>query len=184
MAVGGLSCGRIAMNTSSSEYFEFDLAGHILRRLEDSGLPASCLGVEITETVIVDRSHPPIKVTLERLRQAGVQIALDDFGTGYASLTHLHGYSIDVVKIDRSFVQGLPGDATSRAIVSAVLGLGRSLGIAVVAEGVETEEQAALLRAGGCGQGQGYLFSPSIPASRVADFIREMASAPSERLAG
>lgn len=107
-----------------------------------------------------------------RLHAAGVSIALDDFGTGYASLTHLQQYPVDVIKIDQSFIRSIGTDSGSQAITSAVLGLGRSLGMTVIAEGIETAEQAALLTAAGCDGGQGYHFARPMPASEVPIFLR------------
>ena len=166
-----VQCGRLAINTSRSEYADFDLAAHTLGRLERAGLPTSLLGIEITEGVILNENDGAAKRALISLQQAGVQIALDDFGTGYASLTHLKSFPIDVIKIDRSFVASLETDAGNRAIVSAVTGLGRDLGLTVVAEGVETPEQAKILKSCACHEIQGYLCGRPIPAGDVAGFI-------------
>ena len=105
--------------------------------------------------------------TLHRLKQLGVSIVLDDFGTGYSSLTYLHMFPFDKIKIDRSFVHKLSTSAECAAIVCAVIGLGSSLGIETVAEGVETAEQFALLRVAGCSQAQGYLFSRPVSAAEL-----------------
>jgi diguanylate cyclase (GGDEF)-like protein len=167
----GLKVGRMALNTSSADYANFDLAAHVLRRLKDNKLPPSVLGLEITETVILG-DNASIKKTLSRLREAGVEIALDDFGTGYASLTHLRLFPIDVVKIDRSFVIGIAEDEGSRAIVSAVINLGHALGLKIVAEGIETAEQVGILRAGSCDEIQGYFYGRPMPPWEVPDFVR------------
>jgi diguanylate cyclase (GGDEF)-like protein len=167
----GLKVGRMALNTSPSDYESFDLAGHVLGRLQDARLPASVLGLEITETVILG-DNASIKNTLSRLREAGIEIALDDFGTGYASLTHLRLFPIDVVKIDRSFVIDIADDEGSRAIVSAVIDLGHALGLKIVAEGIETPEQVAILRAGSCDEIQGYYYGRPMPPWEVPDFVR------------
>ncbi len=167
----GLNVGRMALNTSSADYDSFDLASHVLGRLQEAKLPASVLGLEITETVILGEDDS-IKKTLARLREAGVEIALDDFGTGYASLTHLRLFPIDVVKIDRSFVIDIAGDEGSRAIVSAVVELGHALGLKIVAEGIETAEQVAILRAGSCDEIQGYYYGRPMPSWEVPDFVR------------
>ena len=105
--------------------------------------------------------------TLHRLKKLGVSIVLDDFGTGYSSLTYLHMFPFDKIKIDRSFVHKLTSSSECAAIVCAVIGLGASLGIGTVAEGVETGEQCALLRVAGCSQAQGYLFSRPVPAAKL-----------------
>ncbi len=171
----GLAVGRMALNTSAAEYATFDLAGHVFGRLKEFGLPASVLGLEVTETVILG-DNTSIKNTLSRLRAAGIEIALDDFGTGYASLTHLRMFPIDVVKIDRSFVIDIAEDEGSRAIVSAVIGLGHALGLKIVAEGIEEAEQVAILRAGSCDQIQGYFYGRPMPPWEVPDFVRNWAT--------
>ena len=167
----GLEVGRMALNTSSSDYVSFDLASHVLQRLEDSHLPAAVLGLEITETVILSDMRG-IERTISRLRNAGIEIALDDFGTGYASLTHLRGLPIDVVKIDRSFIDRVVEDSGDRAIVAGIVSIGRALGLKIVAEGIETAEQADVLREDACDEGQGYFYGRPMPASDVPGFVR------------
>ena len=163
--------GRVAFNASSSEFNGFDLAGHLTWRLKAIGLAPSLLGVEVTEAVFLDGVAESISATLAQLRSAGIEIALDDFGTGFASLTHLQDFPVDVIKIDQSFIRSLVTDADSRAITTAVLSLGRSLGKIVVAEGVETADQARLLRAARCDQVQGFYFARPMPADNVPKFI-------------
>ncbi|HWT31079.1 MAG TPA: EAL domain-containing protein [Propylenella sp.] len=166
-----LPFGRVAFNASSAEFSGFDLVERVLGQLRAFAISPSCLGLEVTETVFLGGGSDAILPTLEKLHKAGVEIALDDFGTGYASLTHLQEYPVDVIKIDQSFIRGLITDSASQAITSVVLGLGRSLGMKVVAEGVETAEQAACLKAAGCDQVQGYFFSRPMPAGQVPDFL-------------
>ena len=167
----GLDFGHVALNASAAEFTGFDLAGHVLHRLEAAGLPPSTLGIEVTETVLLGRDAEPVGPILRRLSAAGIAIALDDFGTGYASLTHLQQYPVDIIKIDQTFIRGLTADVGSQAITSAVLGLGRNLGMTVIAEGVETQEHATLLKAAGCDQAQGYLFAKPMPAADVPGFL-------------
>ena len=167
----GLSFGRIAFNASSSEFGEFDIADYLLRRLRTMGIKTSSFGLEVTETVFLNGAAESIRATLAKLRKAGIEIALDDFGTGFASLTHLQEFPVDVIKIDQSFIRGLVTDAGSRAITSAVLSLGRSLGKTVVAEGVETAEQARLLKVGGCEEVQGFYFARPMPGDDVPTFL-------------
>jgi len=166
-----LPFGRVAFNASSSEFSGFDLVGRVLGQLEACAVPPSCLGLEVTETVFLGGGSDAIGPTLEQLHKAGLEIALDDFGTGYASLTHLQQYPVDVIKIDQSFIRGLITEPASQAITSVVLGLGRSLGMKVVAEGVETAEQASRLMEAGCDQVQGYFFARPMPARDVPDFV-------------
>jgi EAL domain-containing protein (putative c-di-GMP-specific phosphodiesterase class I) len=143
----------------------------VLWRLKSIGLPPTCLGVEVTERVFLGRDTDMIGPVLQQLHDAGVEVALDDFGTGYASLTHLQKFAVDVIKIDQSFIRNLLTDPDSQAITSVVLGLGRSLGMQVVAEGVETADQARLLKAAGCDMVQGYLFGRPMAATDVPDFV-------------
>jgi EAL domain-containing protein (putative c-di-GMP-specific phosphodiesterase class I) len=134
--------------------------------LADSGLAAGRLELEITESVLLHDSEVTL-ATLHKLRALGVRISMDDFGTGYSSLSYLRSFPFDKFKIDRSFVSELASRGGSMAIVRAVTGLGKSLGIPTTAEGVETEEQLALLRLEGCTEVQGYLLSPPRPAEDV-----------------
>jgi diguanylate cyclase (GGDEF)-like protein len=166
-----LPFGRIAFNASSSEFNGFDLAAHLKWRLRAIGIEPTCLGVEVTEAVFLDGAAESIAATLGELRAAGIEVALDDFGTGFASLTHLQDFPVDVIKIDQSFVRRLVTDADSRAITTAVLSLGKSLGKTVVAEGVETADQARLLRLARCDQVQGFYFARPMPADNVPKFI-------------
>jgi EAL domain-containing protein (putative c-di-GMP-specific phosphodiesterase class I) len=114
-----------------------------------------------------------VAATLKELRDAGMHIALDDFGTGYASLTHLKQFPVDEIKIDRTFVRDMERDRDDSAIVSAVIGLGRSLGLSLVAEGIETLGQAESLRHRGCHFGQGFYFAKPMAASRVPWFLTQ-----------
>jgi diguanylate cyclase (GGDEF)-like protein len=166
-----LPFGRVAFNASSSEFIGFDLAAHLKWRLRSIGIDPASLGVEVTEAVFLDGAAESIAATLTELRRAGIEIALDDFGTGFASLTHLRDFPVDIIKIDQSFVRRLDSDAGSRAITDAVLSLGRNLGKTVVAEGVESAEQAQLLKAARCDQVQGFYFGRPMPADHVPKFI-------------
>jgi EAL domain-containing protein (putative c-di-GMP-specific phosphodiesterase class I) len=168
----GFDCGRVALNLSSAEFCQPGLAEAILGTLADAGVPTSNFEVEVTETVFLGASSDLVAATLNRFREAGVSIALDDFGTGFASLSHLKQFPVDHIKIDQSFVRGLERESADEAIVSAVLALGRNLGMRVTAEGVETERQAARLRDLGCEAGQGYLFAKPMAASRVPWLLR------------
>ncbi|PVE23328.1 hypothetical protein DC522_16460 [Microvirga sp. KLBC 81] len=167
----GLDLGRIAINAAAVELRRGDYAERVLEELGWTGVPASCLEIEVTESVFLDSDSDMVEQALRTLSAAGVTIALDDFGTGYASLAHLKRFPVDVIKIDRSFVSKLEMDAGDAAIVRAVLGLGQSLGIKVVAEGVETAAQEALLRELGCDLVQGYHFGRPMPAQDVPKFI-------------
>jgi diguanylate cyclase (GGDEF)-like protein/PAS domain S-box-containing protein len=157
----GLRFGRVAINAAPVEFLRDDYAECLLRHASDAGVPASFLEVEVTEHVFCERGAGYVARALKLLNCAGVRIALDDFGTGYSSLSHLRDFPVDVVKIDRSFIQRMADNQEISAIVSAVIGLADSLSLEVVAEGIETELQRQLLRQKGCSHGQGYLFGPA-----------------------
>jgi diguanylate cyclase (GGDEF)-like protein/PAS domain S-box-containing protein len=163
----GVDFGHVALNTAESELGDENFADKVLRRLADAGLDPRCLEIEVTENVFIGRAAERVRGNLEAFEAAGVGIALDDFGTGYASLTHLKSYPVSTLKVDRSFVRDIESDRGDAAIVRAVIALGRSLGKVVVAEGVETEAQAAFLRAEGCPLAQGFLYAPALAAGRV-----------------
>lgn len=161
---GGRRIGKVAINASAAELRDRSYASKLLDRLVRHHLPASMLELEITETAFLDDRAAGTIAALTALRAAGVTVALDDFGTGYSSLSHLRDLPVDTIKIDRSFVAGLETSSRDRSITQAVLTLGTALGMATVAEGVETQEQADFLKAHGCGFAQGFLFSPAVSA--------------------
>lgn len=167
--------GSVAVNLSTAQFRLGDLAENILTKLHKHGVPPQRLTLEVTENVYMDWGADVVAATVRKLHNAGVGIALDDFGTGYASLSHLCQFPIDKLKIDKSFVQS----AESAAIVDAVINMGLSLGMQVVAEGVEEPEQVDLLRLKGCDFVQGYVFAKPMPADEattyIADFSQGMA---------
>ena len=165
---------KVAVNLSPVQFQDADLARHVAAILADTGLPPDRLELEITETVLLQRSNKNIN-TLHELRALGVSIALDDFGTGYSSLSYLRVFRFDKIKIDKSFISEMAQMESSAAIVCAVANLGRSLDITTVAEGVETEEQFELIRAAGCTHAQGYLLGRPAPAADI-DFGLEIDS--------
>jgi diguanylate cyclase (GGDEF)-like protein len=156
---------RIAVNLSPAQFRKGDLVDIITGALTRSGLAPSRLELEITESVLLQKSAASL-ATLHAIKRLGVSIVLDDFGTGYSSLSYLRMFPFDKIKIDRSFVQELANRADCAAIVCAMTGLARSLNIVTTAEGVETEEQFTLVTSAGCHQVQGYLFGrPAPPAA-------------------
>ena len=159
----------MAVNLSPRQFRHPRLVQDVGQVLAESGLDASGLEVEITEGTAMGDADATVK-TLEHLKAIGIRLAIDDFGTGYSSLGYLKRFPIDVLKVDRSFVAGLPANRGDAAIVRAVVGLTRALGLKAVAEGVETSEQLAELRGLGCDQGQGYLFGRPT-ATEVADVM-------------
>jgi predicted signal transduction protein with EAL and GGDEF domain len=157
---------RVAVNFSPRQLSHPRAVDTVVAALESAGLDPKLLCVEITESALVDDAASTL-ATLNRLKELGVTLALDDFGTGYSSLTYVRRFPIDTLKIDRSFIDGIVGSSEDEAIVTAVLSMGRALGVHVVAEGVETEEQADRLRTLGCKLAQGYLFSRPVAPEAV-----------------
>jgi diguanylate cyclase (GGDEF)-like protein/PAS domain S-box-containing protein len=157
---------KLAVNLSSVQFGQGDLVGAVANTLGASGLPPERLELEITESVLLQKSDDNIAL-LHQLKCSGVSIVLDDFGTRYSSLSYLKMFPWDKIKIDRSFVNELTTRADCRAIVCAVIGLGHSLHIATTAEGIETEEQCNLLRVAGCTLGQGFLFGRPVPKTKL-----------------
>ncbi|QGG93402.1 EAL domain-containing protein (plasmid) [Agrobacterium sp. MA01] len=174
------SLGKLAVNVSAAELRDPSYAGFLLQELSRHGLATADFTVEVTESVIIQHGEVAINETLRKLAAAGITIALDDFGTGYASLTHLKRLPISCLKIDRSFVRELSDEGDPGAIADTIIALAKSLGIGVIAEGVETEQQLRALAHRGCKLVQGYLISrPFLPAEAGAF----LASHPSESLA-
>ena len=165
----------VAVNVSPTQLRDADFADRVLAILAETRLPPERLQLEITETAILNVDDLG-SGALEQLRSAGVKIALDDFGTGYSSLNHLRKLHVDKVKIDRSFVQHIGQLADTEVIVQAVTSLGRTLGLSVVAEGVETDEQRQFLCATGCNELQGYLLSRPMPETEAIVYLQRQAA--------
>jgi EAL domain-containing protein (putative c-di-GMP-specific phosphodiesterase class I) len=139
--------------------------------LATSGMSPVLLQLEVTESMVMRNVPRAIKV-LDAVQNRGIRLAIDDFGTGYSSMSLMKQFPIDTIKIDRSFVRDLPTDTEDRAIAQAIIGMGKALGMTVVAEGVETTEQEAFLRDNACDEMQGFLFSRPIRAEQLADLLR------------
>lgn len=169
---------RIAVNLSGRQFHHGDLPGLVRTLLQESAFNPACLELELTETMLMNNTEQNI-ATLRALKNLGVRIAIDDFGTGYSSLSYLQRFPVDVLKIDRAFVCDLPGSTSSAAIVDAILALAHGLGLEVVAEGIETAEQAEFLRARGCDEGQGFYFGQPLA---LTDF-QALLSAPARTAA-
>jgi predicted signal transduction protein with EAL and GGDEF domain len=160
--------GAICVNLSARQVSDPELVARVSRALADSGLPGERLVLEITESAIMETGEAAV-LGIGQLKALGIRLHLDDFGTGYSSLSYLHRFPIDALKIDRSFVSTMGESGEARAIVRSILGLARSLRLAVVAEGVETEDQVALLADLGCEQAQGLYYSGALdPAAAEA----------------
>ncbi len=160
----------VSVNVTADRFASTDLVGAVADALADAGLPPHCLTLELTETALVADAEATIS-RLTALAALGVQMAIDDFGTGYSSLAYLHRLPASILKIDKSFVEGLGTNAESTALVRVILGLADTFGLGTVAEGVESESQRALLRALGCTTAQGYLFAPPVPPDELAALL-------------
>jgi len=167
----GLPVGTMAVNLSARQFRQKDLAEEVSAALRDTGLAASDLELEITESSIMDNRAVAATVLTE-LERLGLRIAVDDFGTGYSPLSYLKSFPIHCLKIDRSFIRDIPGDENDTAIVRTIIALAGSLGLTVVAEGVETDAQLAYLRTHHCDQAQGYLFSRPLPPDECVKLMR------------
>jgi diguanylate cyclase (GGDEF)-like protein len=160
----------VAVNVSPVQFKSANFIDLVTRVLEKSGLPASRLELEITELVLMQDDKAAFAL-LHQIKDLGVSIAMDDFGTGYSSLGYLRSFPFDKIKIDQSFIRDLSMNKDSLAILRAVVGLGRGLGVVTTAEGVETQSQLEVLRAEGCTQGQGFFFSRPQPSGETRDLL-------------
>ena len=160
----------MGVNLSGRQLIQPKLIEEISTIIETTGIDPAKIEVEITESILLDDVDRSIHL-LERMKAMGLKLALDDFGTGYSSLTYLRSFPIDVVKIDRSFVEGIGTDPDSAAIVRSIVDLSRTLGLRTIAEGVETDEELTVLRNLGCDVAQGYLISKPLAAIDAARLI-------------
>jgi diguanylate cyclase (GGDEF)-like protein/PAS domain S-box-containing protein len=157
---------RLSVNLGARELTHPDVVTTVLGAVRRSGVDPAALTIEVTEGTAMADSDTGFRA-LRDLSAEGINIAIDDFGTGYSSLDQLRRMPADVVKVDRSFVRGMSDDSTARELVAAVIGMGRALNLVVVAEGIETPEQASALRSLGCDLGQGFLYAPPLPAEEL-----------------
>ena len=173
----------MAVNISPRQFGDPDLPKIVLHALRASGLAPQWLELEVTEGAAMHDVDTAI-ATLQAFKAIGVRLSIDDFGTGYSSLAYLKRFPIDKLKVDQSFVRNMTADASDAAIARSVIMLGHSLGLMVIAEGVETEDHLRLLGEYGCDEYQGYLFSRPKPAAevRVLLDVRQAAIAPVEEL--
>ncbi|MES2263374.1 MAG: EAL domain-containing protein [Pseudomonadota bacterium] len=161
---------HVAVNLSACQTQDPNLMHEISALLAETGLPARMLELEITEGVLMENVHANLDL-MQRIQAAGIHLSIDDFGTGYSSMSYLKRFSIDQLKIDRSFVNGVPGEGA--AIATAIIAMAHSLNLSVVAEGVETAEQAEFLRQAGCDVMQGYYFARPMPTEQLTALLRE-----------
>ena len=162
---------KLSINISLRQFAETDFADYLLAKLLDAGMPAHAVCLEITENLLIeDLDH--VRGVLQKLHSAGVRIALDDFGTGYSSLSILRNLPIDELKIDKSFVNNILSDETSLKMVKNIINIGRIYEMAILAEGVETEEQRQMLEDCGCDLFQGYLFARPMEIDALEVYIQ------------
>lgn len=161
---------QVSINVSALQFRQPDFVERVAQVLAQAGLPAGLLELELTESILVQDADEVLQ-RLRALAGLGVHLAIDDFGTGYSSLAYLKRFPISKLKIDQSFVRGLPGDESDVAIVAAMIGLARALKLSVIAEGVETEAQRATLQQLGCDEYQGFLCSPGVPPEQFTAFL-------------
>jgi EAL domain-containing protein (putative c-di-GMP-specific phosphodiesterase class I) len=161
---------RMSINLSGEQLNQPDLVDRIQTSLQQSGLPPVSLSLEVTESALIKDVDTTISA-LSKLKEIGVSLQLDDFGTGYSSLSYLRQFPIDVLKIDRSFILNKPLDERAPDLVRTIVLMGQELGLDVIAEGIETNEQAQRLNNMGCSQGQGFLFSKAVDAGSAERFL-------------
>jgi diguanylate cyclase (GGDEF)-like protein/PAS domain S-box-containing protein len=164
---------KVSVNLAPAQIKRQELVTVLKRVLQDAGIPAACLEVELTEDIIGDHTQVITAFTMQRLRQMGVGVTIDDFGKGYASLSYLNSFPISKLKIDQSLISSLPEDASDATLVRAAICAGRTFGLRVVAEGVETEEQLAWVQDEGCDEAQGTLLGPPVPAEEFSRLLRD-----------
>jgi EAL domain-containing protein (putative c-di-GMP-specific phosphodiesterase class I) len=170
--LSGVGHLRMSVNLSARQFAQNDLVESIAQALEEAQLAPQYLEIELTESLVMADVDRAIGI-LRELKALGVQLSIDDFGTGYSSLSYLKRFPIDVLKIDRSFVNDITTDPDDAAIVVSIISLAHSLRLQVIAEGVETEEQLAYLREHDCDQIQGYFFSPPVAAEAFVRMRKE-----------
>jgi EAL domain-containing protein (putative c-di-GMP-specific phosphodiesterase class I) len=166
----GVAPLHMAVNLSPAQFREADLVGVVRRALVDSGLPPEALELELTESMLLGRGDGTVR-TLESLKALGILLAIDDFGTGYSSLNYIKRFPIDTLKIDQSFIRDMLSTEQDSTLTTSIVLMGKGLNLTVVAEGVETRSQLSLLRALGCDQAQGFLFSRAVPPEEIAQLV-------------
>jgi EAL domain-containing protein (putative c-di-GMP-specific phosphodiesterase class I) len=172
----GVNLENIGVNVSPRQLRRRNLVDFIRACVNAAKLPASCIEIEITEGMLMEQGGP-VEEMLHDLARAGHRISLDDFGTGFSSMARLKRLPVSTIKIDRAFVDGMGEGTDSEAIVAAIVAMSHALGKIVIAEGVETEEQEAILRRVGCDEVQGFLYAPALPAAEFANLVRTRSQA-------
>jgi EAL domain-containing protein (putative c-di-GMP-specific phosphodiesterase class I) len=175
----GLPAVCMSVNLSLRQLMDDNLIDDIRAALNDSGMAPNLLELEITEGMVM---HNPAQIIsiLSKIKSMGVRLAIDDFGTGYSSLAKIQHFPVDTLKIDRSFIRNIPQDAEDKAITEAIIAMGKTLSLIVVAEGVETVEQMNFLKEHSCDEMQGYYFSKPVVPEQFADLLRKHVPSPPE----
>lgn len=168
----GLPRLTLAVNVSPTQFKRYDMRKQVTQVLNDTGFPAQCLELELTESALMENQELVVQV-LDDLRRLGIRLAIDDFGTGYSSLAYLKRFPLDVLKIDKKFIDDIPHSHDDMAIATAIIGIAHTLGFKVLAEGVETAQQLEFLKLQRCDQYQGYLCSPPIPADKFQQLLEK-----------
>jgi diguanylate cyclase len=168
-------CIRVSINLSGRQLKEDGLVASVLAIVDETGIDARWLELELTESMLMDASASVIE-KLHALKRAGIQLAIDDFGTGYSSMSYLKTFPVSSLKIDRSFVRDLPSSAEDAAITRAIIAMAKSLKMEIVAEGIETQEQGEFLRENGCDKAQGFYYSKPLPAAQLRALLARTAA--------
>jgi len=167
----GIPRVRVSVNVSAYQFHRGNIVRTVERVLRETGLEPEWLELELTESLTLDDSETAIEI-MQDLKRIGISLSLDDFGTGWSSLSYLRKFPLDRIKIDRAFMRDIPSEPTAKAVVRSILTLGRSLGIACVAEGVETHQQLDYLKMQMCTEMQGFLCSPALPEAECGALLR------------
>ena len=167
----------VAVNLSLRQFVDPELVGFVREMLQETGIAPEQLELEVTESLIIHNAERAMRKVRE-IKALGVRIAIDDFGTGYSALSQFKRFPVDTLKVDRSFIRDVETVEEDRAITQAIITMGKTLGLTVVAEGVETEEQHNFLRDHTCDEIQGYLFSQPLPPAEFAQLLRNHVPAP------
>ena len=178
----GIAAVRMMVNLSAAQFYRGDIVNSVKRALAESGLDPQWLELELTEMLMLDDSELTIEL-MHALKQTGVSLSLDDFGTGWSSLSYLRKFPIDRIKIDRSFLRDIGSEPSAEAVVNSIINLGRDLGLACVAEGVETAEQLDYFKRQDCVEVQGFLYSPAVPGAECGELLRAGKVSSGDRLA-
>ena len=169
----------MSVNISAKQFLQADLSLVLNTLLDDYGLDPATVELEITESVVMEKGEASIE-RLRKLKTLGVKLFVDDFGTGYSSLAYLHRFSIDMLKIDKSFITEIDASGGHTEIVRAIAGLGRNLGLGLIAEGVETKAQLEAVRAMGCHRAQGFYFARPMPVDELEKFLSQPIRVPDD----